>query len=191
MKNLETSVVAKTPFLHFVETEYEDQRGDIKKWAYVQRPNGRKAVVIATIVESFNQTLLGTQRIKRLAVIKEYRVPLNGYEYGFPAGLIDDGESPEDAITRELEEETGLKIKNILNVSPPVVSSAGISDEAVYLGYAIAEGEPNKDKLEASEDIETYLMTQSEVNDLLKRKDVTFGKSAYAIMRNFAKFGEI
>ena len=40
-------------------------------------------------------------------VVSQFRPPLNGYSIEFPAGLIDEGEKPEDAARRELTEETG------------------------------------------------------------------------------------
>lgn len=40
-------------------------------------------------------------------VISQYRPPLAAWSIEFPAGLIDEGETPEQAARRELEEETG------------------------------------------------------------------------------------
>lgn len=41
-------------------------------------------------------------------VISQFRPPLNCWSIEFPAGLIDEGETPEEAAKRELEEETGF-----------------------------------------------------------------------------------
>ena len=79
----------------------------------------------------------------------------------------------------------------IFHISPPVLSSAGLTDEAVHLAYVKVEGEPNKDKLEASEDIETSLLTQSAVELLMKSSVYPIGKLAYAVMKNFVRYGEI
>jgi ADP-ribose pyrophosphatase len=190
LENLKTVVKYDSPFLEFVETRYKDQNGNNNKWYWVRRPNKTEAVAIAAVTHQLKNTVMGVQRVPHLVVIKEFRVTLNDYEYGFPAGLIDPGEQPETAIRREFKEETGLDISHIDEISPAVVSSAGISDESIYLAYASATGKPNKDNLQASEDIETMLLTQQEVAELLK-KDVKFGKSAYCVMRTFAKFGEI
>ena len=40
---------------------------------------------------------------------REYRVGPNTYAFGIPAGLIDNGETPEVAALRELHEETGVR----------------------------------------------------------------------------------
>ena len=196
MKIVNKKVLKKTPFVELVQTNYIDTKKKLGQWVWCRRPKGRKAVVIAAIRETpiydHNPPVV-VDYIRELVVIKEYRVPIEGYEIGFPAGLIDEGETPEDAVRRELEEETGLKVKSIKHISPAVLSSAGITDEAIHMAYVVVSGTPNKDKLEASEDIETYLMDVDELRDVMDSdgEDYVIGKSAYTIMRNFVKFGDI
>lgn len=46
---------------------------------------------------------------KRILVIKQPRFPVGDIgSYGFPAGVIDDGENPIQAAVREVREETGI-----------------------------------------------------------------------------------
>ncbi len=173
-------ILKKTPFVEFVQTKYMNTNNKLAHWAFARRPKGRKAVVIAAVNED-----------NKLIVIREYRVPIEGYELGFPAGLIDAGENPEDAVRRELGEETGLKVEEIMHISPAVLSSAGITDEAIHMAYVKVSGTPNKDKLEASEDIDTFMLDREEVGTLMGLTEDAIGKSAYCVMRNFVKFGEI
>lgn len=44
-------------------------------------------------------------------IIIQYRPPVEAFCVEFPAGLIDEGESPEQAAVRELREETGYSGK--------------------------------------------------------------------------------
>tara|TARA_Y100000310_G_scaffold321546_1_gene379341 strand:+ start:19075 stop:19617 length:543 start_codon:yes stop_codon:yes gene_type:complete len=170
MKVLDENVERKGKFLELVSRQYSDTQGNIKKWEYVRRPNDQRAVIIVTNVDD------------KLVVIKEFKVTLDDYEYGFPAGLIDEGESPEDAARRELKEETGLEITEIYSVSPPIYSSAGLTDEAVYMVFCDATGEPTQEFNEGSEDIETHLMDYESVHDLIKTPDVKIGSKAYLSM---------
>lgn len=180
MKIMQKKVLLKTPFVEFMQTNYTNMKNKLSSWTWCRRPKGRKAVVIAAVNED-----------NKLVVIREYRVPIEGYEVGFPAGLIDAGENPEDAVYREFNEETGMKVEEIMHISPAVLSSAGITDEAVHMAYVRVSGYPHQDNLEASEDIETYLLDQDEVAALMIHGEEPIGKSAYCVMRNFVKFGEI
>jgi 8-oxo-dGTP pyrophosphatase MutT (NUDIX family) len=49
----------------------------------------------------------------KILFIKEYRIGLKKMSWGLPGGFIEKKESPKQAAIRELEEETGSKIKNI------------------------------------------------------------------------------
>ena len=43
----------------------------------------------------------------RVVIVRQYRAPLDRELWEFPAGRLNDGESPEDAARRECEEEIG------------------------------------------------------------------------------------
>ncbi|NQU66008.1 MAG: NUDIX hydrolase, partial [SAR324 cluster bacterium] len=79
-----------------------------------------------------------------MVVIEEFRVPLGGYQFGFPAGLVDEGETIQETTKRELFEETGLNVTAFLRESPPVYSTSGLSDESVVMVYVECDGEPSK-----------------------------------------------
>ncbi len=193
MKILSKKMVHSTKFLDMMVTNYMNTKKQLAQWFWVARKGGQKAVVIIAIHEQPVKSEDGEdmEPIRSLVVTKEFRVPVEDYEYGFPAGLIDPGEAPEDAVRRELNEETGLVVDEIMHISPAVISSAGLSNEAVHLAWVRVSGEPSKDKLEASEDIETYLMGRSDVAELLAKDGVVFGKTAYPEMRRFAQTGNI
>lgn len=46
----------------------------------------------------------------KIVLIKRANEPFKGY-YALPGGIVEYGESVEDAVLREVEEETGLKVK--------------------------------------------------------------------------------
>ena len=128
----------------------------------------------------------------RLVVTKEFRVPIGGYEYGLPAGLIDGKESPHDTAIRELEEETGMEFVGFIKgLSPLVYNSPGMTNEGVYMAYAWAKGEPNTKGNEASEDIEVLLLSRDEVKKLMDRRDLMIGAKAWMVFDRFVEHGDV
>ena len=167
------TVLAATRFLEFKQVSYVNRLGEARKWDMVTRTGGRRAVMIVPFAGD------------KLVVTREYRVPIGDYEYGFPAGLIDDGETPEAAARREMREETGLEITEISTVSPPVYNSPGLSDEAITLVYAKVAGETSRKFLEPDEDIETLILSRDEVAELMNDRTRCVGAKAWVEFYHF------
>ena len=180
MRIIETKTLVTSKYLEFKETYYEIVLGGkVHRWNWVQRPSKTSAVVIAATVGD------------NLVLIKEYRVPLGGYIYELPAGLIDEGETPVEAGLREFHEETGLTILKVSEVSPLVFNSPGLSDESAVLMFAEATGIVSKLKQQASEDIEVMLYSRAAVQDLMADPDVKIGAKAWLVFRQFVKYGKL
>lgn len=85
--------------------------------------------------------LLYNKEQKTVVLTKQFRMPtyVNGNEDGFMieacAGVLDD-DNPEDCIRKEIEEETGYRIKNVKKIME-AYSSPGSVTEILY--YFIAE----------------------------------------------------
>ena len=127
---------------------------------------------------------------KRLVVTKEFRVPIWDYEYGFPTGLIGDGEDIAEAASRELKEETGLDIVKINHISLPVFSSAGMTDESCHMVLVEAKGEASDRWSEDTEDIEVLLLDVEGIRDLLASKKKIAAK-AWGLLYHYAAAGRI
>lgn len=177
LKILHETTSFKTPFIQGVTSHYTDTRGNKKDWDWVRRVGDQKAVVIAAIYED------------KMVITKEYRVPIKDYEWGLPAGLIDKGESVEEAACRELKEETGLDLFKINSVSPPLYSSPGITNESAYVVICTAKGTVSQDLTEDSEDITTFLVSRKELKERFQDKSKKWGAKGFMLMQRFAEFG--
>ena len=175
-------------WLNLFNVKYKNSKGKSCSWIFASRKNfpfkddSLDAVVIVPIIN--------TPEGKKIVITKEYRAPINCYEYGFPAGLIDRGEIPVTTVKRELTEETGLTVKKILGKSNKIVSSAGLSDETVVIYFVEAGGNISQENQEDVEDIETLLYTQEDVKKLLE-SDLKIGAKAWGVLYYFSKTGNI
>lgn len=125
---------------------------------------------------------------RRLVLIREYRIPLADTEYAFPAGLAE-ADAVSDA-KRELHEETGLTLTGITDISPPLYSSAGLSDESVVMVYCECEGTVSHDHHEATEEIEVHLMDFNEVCALCVSRNKISSKT-WPVLLMYKKLGKI
>lgn len=160
-------------FLEIYEDEHDNGK-KLLKWERCSRKNNTKAVMIVPYHVSKEKYLM----------IQEFRIPIRDYEIGFPAGLIEENENIEDAISRELKEETGLDLVSIKEISPFTYSSSGMTDEAVAIAFVDVDGEVSDKFLEPSEDIIPMLVSKNEIEKLMKQPDLKWGSKAWLICNN-------
>ena len=86
----------------------------------------------------------------KVCVNKEFRLSVNKEIYNMPAGLIDAGENTVCSAKRELKEETGLDVIEIIDFLDGAYSAIGVSNERTSLVICRANGEfgGNYDELE-------------------------------------------
>lgn len=175
-------------WINLFSAEYTLENGKQGSWLFASRkknpelgsnPTKADAVVVIPIHKS-----------GKLVMTKEFRIPIQNYEYGFPAGLIDDEETIEGCAKRELFEETGLILTKINLISPPVVSSAGLSDESVILVFCECEGTPSSQNLQDVENIETLLVNKLEISALLN-SNIAISAKAWPFIMSYKKEGNL
>ena len=115
---------------------------------------------------------------QKILLSKEFRMAVGGFAYNFPAGLIDEGENPEEAAARELWEETGLKLVSIDEVLPMSFSGVGVTNEKSCCVIGKAEGEFAPSTSD-EEEIEARWYTKEEIRDLLKESNFAARTQAF------------
>jgi ADP-ribose pyrophosphatase len=104
-------------------------------------------------------------------LVLQYRPPVQSICVEFPAGLIDEGESCEEAAVRELREETGL-VGRVVDVSPTIVSDPGLTNanmRMVTIEVEMGEEGLPEQKLDEGEDIERRVVALNELHETLER----------------------
>ncbi|KIK63815.1 hypothetical protein GYMLUDRAFT_40901 [Collybiopsis luxurians FD-317 M1] len=112
--------------------KYQDAEGKERLWEVAQRKtrksSGIDAVAILAILKSKTNAFPPST-----VVVEQYRPPIDKFIVELPAGLIDEGETPEQAAIRELEEETGYKANSVIESSPLLVSDPGMTNANMKL----------------------------------------------------------
>jgi ADP-ribose pyrophosphatase len=178
-------------WLNMFEVAYIDNHGHNRYWQIASRAKDPKCITKkftlpdAVVIVPFHTAE------NKIVVTREYRIPLADFEYGFPAGLIDAGETIEQASRRELKEETGLDVITFTRMSPPIYSSAGMSDESVALVYVECDGKPSKAGNTGSEFIEVELVSPSQASRMCENAALKFDAKAWLVLSEFARHGHL
>lgn len=121
---------------------------------------------------------------------REFRYPLNSWCVSLPAGLIDAGESLEEAVARELSEETGYRLRD--DIAPalrplpqPGFSSTGLTEENVQVVFAQVEpaGEARPDSAEL---IEPFTVARADLRAFLDANQLPIGTRCQLILESLA-----
>lgn len=147
------------------------------KWQRCSRKNQTNAVMIVAY----------HQRYKKYLMISEYRIPIKGRQIGFPAGLIQENETIENTIIRQMKQESGLDVVQILEISPLVYNTSGLTDEGVYIAYVVVDGNISKEYLQGDQDIQPFFAGRIEMEEMLQNKKLKFGAKAWIICTNIVK----
>lgn len=155
-------------FITRYDLHYETADGKMKDYEMISRSrtldsfealsnHAPEAVVLILHDEAGEKVLLN----------REFRMATGSFVYNFPAGLIDRGESPDEAARRELWEETGLTLTSIRGHLDNSYSAIGFSNEknVCVLGTASGTFTPSTS---AEEEIEAGWYTKDQVRRLIE-----------------------
>ena len=181
-------------FLNFYEMEAIHRDGKITPYYISSRATDIDQLKAVTQENHPDGVILygvyGEEKDK-VVLIRQYRYPLGGYCYEFPAGLVEPGEDMFSAATREMFEETGLTFipKEGGAYSRPFFTTIGMTDESCGTVYGYCSGEPTNTNQESSEDIQVIIADRAECRRILKEENVAI-MCAYMLMHFIASEGD-
>ena len=118
---------------------------------------------------------------EHVVLVKEFRLDLGKTIFGFPAGLIDPGETAAECAVRELKEETGLDMVRVRDVLKGAFSAVGISNETTSCVIGTAAGNFSHHDT-AGEEIDAAWYSKEEVRRLIKTEHFGSWAQAYCYM---------
>ncbi|MCR5488112.1 MAG: NUDIX hydrolase [Lachnospiraceae bacterium] len=155
-------------FVHRYDLVYETKNGGEKTYEMISRDPS-----LQTIEDLHNPKadavamILFDESRRRLLLNREYRMAVGDWVFNFPAGLIEPGESMEEAARRELWEETGLSLISIDDMMGRCYSAIGFSNETnlCFIGRAGGAFHPSSSEYE---EIQAGWYEKEEVRKLLE-----------------------
>ncbi|MCM1537022.1 MAG: NUDIX hydrolase [bacterium] len=165
MKLLSMKEIDGGRYLHRYELIYENRAGREKHYEIVSRRAISSPEELGRV--SSGISMIVTQN-DRMLLLKEFRMAINRPVYNLCAGMLNEGESMEDCIKRELFEETGLKVKELKKILPASYAAVAISDIMTNIVYVEAEGTISNAHASANEEIEATFYDVDEIAAMLE-----------------------
>ncbi len=178
-------------FLSFYEMEAIHRDGSRSPYYMASRNSDPKTLKAVTHHNQPDGVILygvyGEQKDK-VVLIRQYRYPIGGYIYEFPAGLVEPGEDMLECGIREMYEETGLQF-DAIGTAKPFFMTVGLTDESCGTVFGYCSGEPTNAHQEASEEIQVVIADKAECRRILKEENVAL-PCAYMLMHFVASDGD-
>lgn len=182
------------PHLSFYELEAIHRDGSASPYYMASRtrsPEALKAVNHNGLPDGVIIYGVCGEEKDKLVLIRQFRYPIGGYIYEFPAGLANPGESPEETAVREMYEETGMQLtlRESGSCSRPFFTTCGMTDECCATVFGYCSGSPTSCHQENSEDIQVVLADREECRRILREENVAI-MCAYMLMHFIASSGD-
>ena len=181
-------------FLSYYDLEVAQRDGKVRPYYMVSRnpdPNTLKAVAHHNKPDGVILYGVYGENKDHVVLIRQYRYPIGGYVYEFPAGLVEPGEDLLTSGTREMFEETGLTFTPVDAgcYTKPFFTTVGMTDESCGTVFGYCSGQPTNTHQESSEDIQVVIADRAECRRILKEENVAL-PCAYMLMHFVASEGD-
>ena len=170
-------------FLSYYELEAVHRDGSVSPYYMVSRNPNPDTLKAVTKENPPDGVVICSLYQDKIVLVRQYRYPIGGFVYEFPAGLVEPGEDMEQAAIRELYEETGLTLTPIPcgSYGRPFFTTVGMTDESCGTVFGRCTGEPTNRHQEATEEIQVVLADQEECRRILREERVSI-MCAYMLM---------
>ena len=147
-------------------------------------PNGKEATR-EMIEHRGGVAVLAVDEQGYVPIVRQYRYPLGKHLWEIPAGKLEVGEEPDDAIVRELREETGLTAQSVKSLGM-FYPTCGYSNEIIRLylatGLSYVGAKPDEDEF-----LEIKYLHIDELFEKCLSGEIQDGKTMMAAMLYRAK----
>lgn len=130
-----------------------------------EAPDGK--IIDEYFVVELPATVCGVAITKEgeVLMVRQYRHPIKKTLLEIPGGFIDENETPEQAMKRELKEETGYEFSSVINVGK-IAANPGVLDNYTYFFLAQGGLKTSEQKLDKNEELQVEKITLKELKKL-------------------------
>ena len=146
----------------------------------VRLPNG-KTTELEIIRHQGAAAVVPIDEDGKVYLVRQYRHAVGEWLLEVPAGKLEPGESPEECIGREIEEETGMKAGRLVPLGP-IWTTPGFTDEKIWLFVATGLT-PGRQTLEDDEPLEVEAIPLSEAIALVDVGRINDSKSVISLLK--------
>lgn len=139
----------------------------------VMLPSGRRS--IREVVEHRGAVAAIPVKGDKIVLVRQYRYPVGEVIYEIPAGTREEGETPDETMHRELEEEIGYRAGKLTHLFT-FYSTPGFTTESISV-YLAEELEPCYRRPEKDESIEVVEIEKEKVLEMIKNGEIKDGKT--------------
>ncbi len=143
-------------------------------------PNNHKIIVDRVVFPQAVAILPIYTQTREIILIEQYRPAIGETILEAPAGVVDPGETPEQAAARELEEETGLKPSRLIHIAT-AYTSPGYTTEKIHY-YIAPNPQKTRPHTEPHEIIKTRKLTLTEAQKQIQQQKIKDTKTILLIL---------
>lgn len=174
------------PYLNLYHLGFHDRAGRQRHYYFVSRKNEDQLKIKTHDLKPDGICIYAVTKEAepRIALVHEYRFPIDEYIYSLPCGLIDPGETADEAAVRELKEETGFAFEEYKGgasyMRRPFFLAPGFSDEPGQTVFGTITDTKGLKENESSEWIDVVLADKKEVRRILEEEKTSM-RSAFLL----------
>ncbi len=146
----------------------------------VRMPNGR-AVTVDVVRHPRSVVLIPVPEPGHVILVRQYRYAVNAFLWEFPAGSVDEGETPEQAAVRECHEEIGKVPATVVRLAAMYPTPGYCDEEMVFFRLSNLDEPTHAAEADEDEDIEVRTFELREARDMVRRGEIADMKTVAAL----------
>lgn len=175
-KVLESTYLHKEPWLTIRKDKCQLPNGNIVPSFYVNE--------YPDWVNAFAITKEG-----KVVMVKQYRHGINSIETELPGGVVEEGESLQEGVEREVLEETGYSFEKVEYLGK-ICANPSTTNNFMHMFLATGGEKVAEQNLDDSEEVDVLLMSIDEVKSLVKENKIMQSLHVNCIMYALMRLGE-